>query len=610
MKRLPVAVGPRAVRYERGALGPVALALGLILCTAEARRSLAEETFSPQMRGRSPVASRAIDPVESVGPASKEIWISSDTPADEAVTAPGPQSVPAGGARSPLASRLARLTSPHRAGESSGHTPSTPLLRLSERLKAAQRDLLEDLKQDRGVVTPPKKVDDSTLFHTTAGPAKPATSVFQPMPDREREEIRPRLTGEARGGLQRPSMPSIQPEMQVPPMEGLPVLNLLGVESRQVGRAPTAARDATPLEHPAVDAQATNPSEVPLPESAVRGKDVLSSPALNADGLKPLEVPPSAPLTQGNAPLRHSPLSAPAAKVPQVTLETSVVRSNEPLAMSRAETEAIRPPPRRGAQPVLPAGRPVGTGSEASAQKVVLRVRVAEFDRARARKGSILGLKLSPRPPLLRLLMEEEPGAQPVLLDSMEREDLDSQIGALEHEGVLRTRGQPTLVTASGREAKLLTGGNRVRLASDAGSRSSSASGDLPGGLTLRPVVIGEDHLQLEVTCATSGFGSQASRDGATGSRTTTMRMRPGQTVAIRGLGFIRAEGENHQQRASLAEVLGLGKETQQKSELVLFVTPELIRSGPSLKTASFTRGDPRDGDKRPSWLSNWIAGR
>jgi hypothetical protein len=136
----------------------------------------------------------------------------------------------------------------------------------------------------------------------------------------------------------------------------------------------------------------------------------------------------------------------------------------------------------------------------------------------------------------------------------------------------------------------------------------------LPAGLTLRPVVTGDDSVQLEVTVATSGPDPQPSHPQtaapAAQAGSTAVRMRAGQTVAIRGLGPIPTEGGKHQQRASLAKVLGLGKAAQEQSELVLFVTPELIRSAPAVKTASLLGDDTTEGDEAPSRPSNWIAGR
>lgn len=169
MRRLSVAVEAGGHRCRHGLLGPVVVTLGLILSTAGTARSLAEKPFWPQISGNSSAASRTVDPVGSVDSASEEVWISSDAPAEAA----GPESAFAGEARSPLASRLARVASQNRAPESSGQALSRTSPTLSERLKAAQRDLLQDLKQERDVLTPSKKMDDGLLFHTTSSPAKP-----------------------------------------------------------------------------------------------------------------------------------------------------------------------------------------------------------------------------------------------------------------------------------------------------------------------------------------------------------------------------------------------------------------------------------------------------
>jgi hypothetical protein len=600
MKRRSVAVGAVRHRCQHGLLGPVSLSLGLILWAAGSGKCLAQRRFWPQTSGDSSAASRTVDPAESVGSASEEIWISCEAPGEAA----GPESAFPGEARSPLASRLVRVASPDRARESAGQTPSRTSLTLSERLKAAQRDLLEDLKQERDVLTPPKKVDDGLLFHTTSGPAKPAALVFRPATQSERVEAVPALPKEDLAGLQLPLRRSVGPEMRARPTHRPSLGNVLAVESPQGGRALSGVRTSTPLEHPAVTGQVSNPPEVALPGSIAWGKQRSSSSILEAAGSKPPEASLSASLVRTNAPAGRSALNA----------EAGGVRSNEPIAMDRSDREALLPPMPSRLEDVPSPAQAAGTDSEAVAEKLVLQVRVAEFDRARGRKWGILGLKFSRRPPLLESLLEAESGVQSILLDCTEPDDVQSQIGLLEREGVLRVRGQPSLVTASGRQAKLLTSGNRVRLASAAGGGPTSASGDWPRGLTLRPVLIGDEQIQLEVTGPRSGKDSHASHDetaapvARTGS--ATVRMRVGQTVAIRGLGHVPSEGEEPQKRASLAKVLGLGKPSQQQSELILFVTPEPIRSTPPVETASRPDDQAPDGEKEPSWLSNWIGRR
>ena len=544
MKRLSVAVEAVRHRCRHGLLGPASLSLGLILCAAGGGKCLAQRPFWPQTGGDKSAASRTVDPAESAGSASEEIWISCEAPGEVA----GPHSAFPENVRSSLASRLARVASPNRAGALTGQTPSRTYLTLSERLKAAQRDLLEDLRKERDVVTPPKKVDDGLLFHTTSGPAKPPASVFRPATQSERVEAVPALPEEDLTGLQLPLRRSVEPEMRARPTHRPSLSNVLAVESPRGTRAPTGVRANAPA----------------------------GRPLLNA--------------------------------------EAEVVRSNEPVAMGRSDREPVLPPMPSTIEDVPSPAQAAGSDSEAVAEKLVLRVRVAEFDRARGRKWGILGLKFSKRPPLLESLLEAESGVQSILLDSTEPDEVESQIGLLEREGVLRVRGQPSLVTASGRQAKLLTSGNRVRFASAAGGGPISAGGDWPRGLTLRPVLMGDDQIQLEVTGPRSGSDPQASHDetappvARTGS--ATVRMRAGQTVAIRGLGHVPSEGEEPQKRASLAKVLGLGKPSQQQSELVLFITPKPIRAAPPVKTASRPDDQAPDGEKEPSWLSNWIGRR
>ena len=577
MNRLSVATGLRRFHWRHVIIGSVALALGWVLYAAGAGRTFAEE---PEVPGPSSSASPSVDPVEPVDSASEEIWISSDNPAAAAVAAPGPQSAPARPAGPPLASRLTVLTSPDQAGGSSGETLSRPQHTLSERLKAAQRDLLKDLKQARAGIAAPVTEDDSALFHTTSGPAKPAASVFRPLADCKRAETGSSSPVEFGGRWQHSWSPPVQPEIQVPPTAGLPAIDLRVRGPREEGFASSGVRGKPPGQQ-AVVAQADKPREVPLSASVLRGK----------------------------APPRQSPLGAPAPRAPQVAMKKSPVRGNEPLTTGRTRTEPVVPPQPRGPQSTLSAARSAGKGSRPSPQKVVLRVSVAELDHARAGKGSVLGLRLSPRSPLLRTLLKAESGTQPILLDFIEREDLASQMGALEEQGLLRIRSQPTLVTASGRQAKLLTVGGQARFTSASEGGPPTERTDLPAGITLRPVVTGDDYVQLEVTAGPApGLSTEQPAAPTAQVGGGTVRMRAGQTVAIRGLGVIPPEGDNHQQQASLAKVLGLGKKKPRQSELVLFVTPEWNRPAPAVATASPLGDDATDDEKAPSWLSNLIG--
>ncbi len=665
MERSPVAVEARGARGRRRILGSVAVALGLIFCTSGPGRSLAEEPFWPRVAPTPTAGSPAVHLGRLVEPASEEVWISSDTPA-RAASVPGtqltpqtgpvrptalkprsdrlpgpgessdtlsamlgpqalnvpmaiptrsvpsreggslgadrnvpaetgaPQSAPAEGRPSLLAARLTQVTSPDRAPESFANAPSTALSTLSERLQAAERDLLEDVNQRRGVPRPTRKEDDGLLFHTTSGPVKPAAFVFRPAPEPKRDE--------AGAPLEHPDATA---QAAKPPEVALPGSVAWGTE-------PESQRDeaGTPLERPDVTAQATKPPEVPLPGSVPWGKERSSRSILEAQGPKPPEVPLSASLVRSNGPLTPTTLNAGAAKLPRAGAEGSSVRSNVPLAMVRPKTQAIRPPARRRPEPVVPAAPSAGTDFQTAAPKVVLRVRAAEFDRAGARKWGVLRWKFSRRPALLRSLLEEESEGSAILLDSIEAEEIESQFASLEHEGLLRVLGRPTLVTPSGCEARLLTGGDRVRFASSARSHSSATGRDLPGGLRLRPVVLGDDQIELEVVGPRSGLNPQAS-DAATVARTgsATVRMRAGQTAVISGLGLVDKEAENPRQKTSLAQVLGLEKSSRQPRELVLFVTPELIRSTPLVTMASRPH-HAADAEKDPSWLGNWIAGR
>jgi hypothetical protein len=141
------------------------------------------------------------------------------------------------------------------------------------------------------------------------------------------------------------------------------------------------------------------------------------------------------------------------------------------------------------------------------------------------------------------------------------------------------------------------------------------AGGDLPGGLSLRPVLLGDEQIELEVTGPRSGSDAPVDRkEGAAGVAATgsaTVRMRSGQTVAIRGLGGpVLSEEEKPPKAASLAKALGLGKTGKPPRELVLFITPEPTGAAPPVQTAARPSDRPAPEHEGPSWLDKWIGRR
>ena len=74
-------------------------------------------------------------------------------------------------------------------------------------LQAAQQDLVNDIARKREVPTRGNEADESTLFHTTSGPVKPAASVFRAKPNSMSWEPEPTPPAEKLAALQQPSGP-------------------------------------------------------------------------------------------------------------------------------------------------------------------------------------------------------------------------------------------------------------------------------------------------------------------------------------------------------------------------------------------------------------------
>jgi hypothetical protein len=241
--------------------------------------------------------------------------------------------------------------------------------------------------------------------------------------------------------------------------------------------------------------------------------------------------------------------------------------------------------------PAVAASSPVDRRAalEANARYVVLRVRLAELNRAAEGPLGTIGLRTSRRLPLMESLLKAKPGAEPILVDSSDAGEFDGQLQEMSRRGVLEMRGQPTLVTTSGRPARLGPGVGPFGSATMAGLPTAATSSDLPVDVTLLPLVFPDEQLQLQVACRPSGpdAGTEGDQDPARTTRGTSasVRMRAGQTLVIVGLG---QEGKQDDgRRSSLTRVLGLGKSEPKELDLVMFVTPEWLASPGSRQALS-----------------------
>ncbi|HUT92287.1 MAG TPA: hypothetical protein VMY37_22520 [Thermoguttaceae bacterium] len=245
------------------------------------------------------------------------------------------------------------------------------------------------------------------------------------------------------------------------------------------------------------------------------------------------------------------------------------------------------------------------TPRTARAPQVILRVRVADLNRASARTWGLANLGFSPRPPLLRSLTEAEPGQGPILLDLQDNDELESQLQSLKQHGVLRIRSEPTLVTVSGRPAQFVTGSGSASAIPGPEVQPSVETGTLRTDVTLLPLVTDQGDILLEVTCSSSApyFETDVGENAASGNRRRQMKvhMRAGQTLAVTGLGLETSQDDQGQHPNTLARVLGLGKPKGKQPETVMLVTPELVGSRPANQAATLARHTaPVSSENRP----------
>jgi len=343
------------------------------------------------------------------------------------------------------------------------------------------------------------------------------------------------------------------------------------------------------------------------PSKAIFGGGV---PALDRDGASGLRLP----LGPTDEPDIQAPLLAGRLAAKGLTGDTtesapatSVVGITMPPMWQAVETRGIFTPATQGAGPPRPDAPPDNIAQTPGVRHVVLRMKLAELNRAADRQWGLLEFYRDPS--LLRSLLRAEAGQGAVVLDSPDTKKMESELEALTKRGTVRIRSEPTLITRSGQVATFLADGNAAESVTESGNEPSG--GDLRVAVTVLPVVTDEDHIRLRVTSKLSGSDSPSNGSGehspTTQISTTEVRMRAGQTLAIGGLRHDSAKGGHQQHLPSLGQILGIGATDRPESGLIVLVTPELAE--PAQPEAAASVAD-RDQTKAAEGEVRWPESR
>lgn len=314
----------------------------------------------------------------------------------------------------------------------------------------------------------------------------------------------------------------------------------------------------------------SKPSEASLTDGA---------PAPEREGASKLRLPVGHTYEpDAQTPLLAGKLAAggPIEDTTRVAPATSLVGITTPPMWRAAETRGAFSPVLDGAGPPRPDAPPDDTARTPGVRQVVLRMKLAEFNRAAERQRGLLEFYRDPS--LLRSLMRAEAGKGAVVLDSPDTEKMETELEALTKRGTLRIRSEPTLVTRSGQVATFSVGGNPAESATETETHASGK--DLRVAVTLLPVVTEDDHVRLTVTSKLSGSDAPSTDAGEHSPTaqisTTEVRMHPGQTLAIGGLRRDEAQAGAEQHLPPLSQILGIGTPAGAESELIVLITPEL----------------------------------
>ena len=189
----------------------------------------------------------------------------------------------------------------------------------------------------------------------------------------------------------------------------------------------------------------------------------------------------------------------------------------------------------------------------AGAKQVLLKVHVAEVNRSAAHRA---GIKLA------------MPGKGPCI----DQGEHLRHLFALNQLRCARTLAEPNVVTLDGQMAKL-----------DAGGQLVAAGG--PGGLAVvpygvqlafTPTIIERDRIRLQVRASVSTRDGSAAHGAIIGlhgsSFSSTVELSEGETLAVAGLAYCQTQ--------SRPGHFGLLKGSTDELEVMVLITPELIRTG------------------------------
>ncbi len=258
--------------------------------------------------------------------------------------------------------------------------------------------------------------------------------------------------------------------------------------------------------------------------------------------------------------------------------------------------------------------RKPGSSGEVVPQ-IVLRVRIAELNRATAptlgfnfKRGS------SQSKPLLKSLLEAGNGDEAAVLSSMAVEDAETGLAQLQQQGEGRVRSERTLITTSGRGVTFLARGDQPRAPEEEENQVERGRGDFLAAVTLLPVVTGDDEIRLEVASEVTRLDPGSKSPGeTTPTLLTHAQLVTGETLVVGDLLGRSRKGGRKRPLPVLGGILGALESGFGGTELVMLVTPELVR--PAGRGASLAgSGDKTSADGgsevyRPRVADRPIAG-
>ncbi len=216
------------------------------------------------------------------------------------------------------------------------------------------------------------------------------------------------------------------------------------------------------------------------------------------------------------------------------------------------------------------------------------------------------------------LLSGGTPNLAGTLLGGLGNVSLDTNIQALEEQGVIRTLAEPNLVSMSGDTASFLAGGEfPIPVAADEDTVGIEFR-QFGVGLSFTPTVLDDGIINLEVKPevsqidTTNGVRISGVEIPALRVRRadTTVELRNGQSFAIAGL--LQNESSNSKSQVPwLGDVPILGslfrssRYKKKETELVIIVTPRLVQPAPDISDLA----TPLDYTKGPGELDMFLNG-